>query len=351
MTNYEVIKTPHDLRRAIDTLSNQSALGLDTETTDLDPYTSRLRLIQLAAPDKVFIIDLDAFRNGSLSESETLAPLRRLLEAPRPIKIAHNAKFDAKFIKHNLSIDLGGLFDTLLASQLVGAGDIEERHGLESVATRYLNESVDKTERLSNWDFELSESQLAYAARDAAVLLPLREKLIDRLRAESLVKVFATREQSQLFTGLPELVVEGLNASDARSLLASVIPGRLDERIVDAFLAETRGNPLALLELPRGLTAAQLAVGFALPGASSLSGRIEESFVKRLEALPGETQSGLLVAAAEPLGDPALLVRAAERLGIKGSAFDPAEAAVCYAVIVNNSTSDGRFMSAAEYRP
>ena len=189
MTNYEVIKTPPDLRHAIDTLSNQSALGLDTETTDLDPYTSRLRLIQLAAPDKVFIIDLDAFRNGSLSESETLAPLRRLLEAPRPIKIAHNAKFDAKFIKHNLGIDLGGLFDTLLASQLVAAGDIEERHGLESVATRYLNESVDKTERLSNWDVELSESQLAYAARDAAVLLPLREKLIDRLRAESLVKV------------------------------------------------------------------------------------------------------------------------------------------------------------------
>jgi DNA polymerase I-like protein with 3'-5' exonuclease and polymerase domains len=189
MTNYEVIKTPHDLRRAIDTLSSQPALGLDTETTDLDPYTSRLRLIQLAAPDRVFIIDLDAFRNGNLSKGETLAPLRWLLEAPRPIKIAHNAKFDGKFIKHNLGVDLGGLFDTLLASQLVGAGDIEERHGLESVATRYLNESVDKTERLSNWDFELSESQLAYAARDAAVLLPLREKLIDRLKAESLVKV------------------------------------------------------------------------------------------------------------------------------------------------------------------
>ncbi|HSB27837.1 MAG TPA: DNA polymerase [Pyrinomonadaceae bacterium] len=189
MTNYEVIKTPSDLGRAIETLSNQPAVGLDTETTDLDPYTSRLRLIQLASADKVFIVDLDAFRNGDLSKSEALAPLRRLLEAPRPIKIAHNAKFDAKFIKHNLGVDLVGLFDTLLASQLVGAGDIEERHGLESAASRYLNESVDKTERLSNWDFELSESQLEYAARDAAVLLPLREKLIERLKAESLVKV------------------------------------------------------------------------------------------------------------------------------------------------------------------
>src|SRR5215510_7032122 len=188
MTNYEVIKTPHDLRRAIETLTNQPALGLDTETTDLDPYTSRLRLIQLAAPDKVFIIDLDAFRNGNLAKSETLAPLRRLLQAPRPIKIAHNAKFDAKFIKHNLGVDLGGLFDTLLASQLVGAGDIEERHGLETVASRYLNEAVDKSERLSNWNFELSEAQLEYDARDAAVLLPLREKLIERLKSESLVK-------------------------------------------------------------------------------------------------------------------------------------------------------------------
>ena len=106
---------------------------------------------------------------------------------PRPIKIAHNAKFDAKFIKHTLGADLGGIFDTLLASQLIGAGDIEERHGLEAVASRYLNEAVDKTERLSNWNLELSEAQLEYAARDAAVLLPLREKLIERLKADSLI--------------------------------------------------------------------------------------------------------------------------------------------------------------------
>ena len=189
MTNYEVIKTPQELARAIDILSSQPALGLDTETTDLDPFTSRLRLIQLAAPDKVFIVDLNAFGRDDLSEREELAPLRQLLAAPRPIKIAHNAKFDAKFIKHNLGVDLGGIFDTLLASQLVSAGDIEERHGLEAVAGRYLNETVDKTQRLSDWDFELSEAQLEYAARDAAVLLPLREKLIERLKAESLVKV------------------------------------------------------------------------------------------------------------------------------------------------------------------
>ncbi|HKG60325.1 MAG TPA: DNA polymerase [Pyrinomonadaceae bacterium] len=185
--NYDLIKNSDELRKAIETLSTQSVVGLDTETTNLDPHTSRLRLIQLATTERVYIVDFDHFANGDADEA--LAPLRRLLEAPRPIKIAHNAKFDAKFLKHNLGVDLGGLFDTLLASQLVGAGDIEERHGLETVASRYLNEAVDKSERLSNWNFELSEAQLEYAARDAAVLLPLREKLIDRLKSESLVKV------------------------------------------------------------------------------------------------------------------------------------------------------------------
>jgi DNA polymerase-1 len=185
--NYQIIKTSDELRKAIEILTTQPVVGLDTETTNLDPYTSRLRLIQLATTDRVYIVDFDHFANGNANEA--LAPLRRLLEAPRPIKIAHNAKFDAKFIKHNLGVDLGGLFDTLLASQLVSAGDIEERHGLETVASRYLNEAVDKSERLSNWNFELSEAQLEYAARDAAILLPLREKLIDRLKSESLVRV------------------------------------------------------------------------------------------------------------------------------------------------------------------
>lgn len=189
--NYKIIRTADELRRAAETLSKQSAIGLDTETTELDPYTGRLRLIQLAALDGVNIIDLDAFANGGngeLASKEALLPLKRLLEAARPIKIAHNAKFDAKFLKHNLGADLGGVFDSLLASQLISAGDIEERHGLETVASRYLNESVDKSERLSNWNFELSEAQLEYAARDAAILLPLRDKLIDRLKTEGLIK-------------------------------------------------------------------------------------------------------------------------------------------------------------------
>jgi DNA polymerase-1 len=186
-TAFQVIKTESALRQTVESLSRHQAIGLDTETTELDPYYGRLRLIQLATPSGVNVVDLDAFQNGDLKKADALASLRDLLAAPRPIKILHNAKFDAKFIKHTLGTDLGGIFDTLLASQLIGAGDIEERHGLEAVSSRYLNESVDKTERLSNWNFELSEAQLEYAARDAAVLLPLREKLIERLRSDSLI--------------------------------------------------------------------------------------------------------------------------------------------------------------------
>jgi DNA-binding CsgD family transcriptional regulator len=148
-----------------------------------------------------------------------------------------------------------------------------------------------------------------------------------RLRAERVVLLFGAREPSEEFAGLPGLVVRGLGDRAARDLLASVIPGRLDERVADQIVAETRGNPLALLELPHGLSAAQLAGGFGLPGAVSLQGSIEESFQRRLQTLPEDTQRLLLVAVAEPLGDPALLRRAAIVLGIVGPVLEPAERA------------------------
>jgi DNA polymerase I-like protein with 3'-5' exonuclease and polymerase domains len=186
-TQYQIITNAEAVRRAVGELSNKHAVGLDTETTELDPYIGRLRLIQLATADGVYLFDLNRFE-GDMKQSEALAPLRQLFASPRPIKIAHNAKFDAKFIKYNLGVDIVGLFDTLLASQLVSAGDIEERHGLAAITERYLNETVDKSERLSNWEFELSEAQLAYAARDAAVLLPLRDKLIEKIKSMDLVQ-------------------------------------------------------------------------------------------------------------------------------------------------------------------
>jgi DNA-binding CsgD family transcriptional regulator len=150
-----------------------------------------------------------------------------------------------------------------------------------------------------------------------------------RLLAERIAMVFAVREPNDVneLTGLPELVVGGLADGDARSLLASAMPGPLDERVRDQIIAETRGNPLALVELTRGLTPAELAGGFGLPDARPLASRVEETFVQRVRMLPRETQQLLLVAAAEPVGDVSLLWRAAERLGIRGDAGKPAEEA------------------------
>lgn len=144
-----------------------------------------------------------------------------------------------------------------------------------------------------------------------------------RLHVEAVALLFGARETGEEFRGVPHLDVGGLGTADARALLGSVVGFMLDERVRDRIVAETRGNPLALLELPRGLTATQLAGGFGLSGPHALPGRIEKSFVRQVDLLPRGTRSLLLVAAADPLGDPLLVWRAAERLGID----DPAEAA------------------------
>jgi DNA-binding CsgD family transcriptional regulator len=166
------------------------------------------------------------------------------------------------------------------------------------------------------WLDEASRQVLSFIAR--------------RLEAERIAMLFAVRQpstQSEL-EGLPELRVRGLADHDARELLALVVPGGLDEQVRDQIIAETRGNPLALLELPRGLTPAELAGGFGLPDARTLAGRIEERFVRRIVSLPPETQQVLFVAAAEPVGDVNLLLRATDELGIiGGEAIVPAETA------------------------
>ncbi len=167
----------------------------------------------------------------------------------------------------------------------------------------------------AQWLDRASAQALAFAAR--------------RLLAESVALVFVVREPSdeREMVGLPEMVVRGLGSDDARALLDAMIPGRLDERVRDRIVAETRGNPLALLELPRGLTAAELAGGFGRPDAQPLASRIELSFMRRLESLPAATRTLLLTAASEPVGDVTLLWRAAGELGIGRDAAAPAEAA------------------------
>jgi DNA-binding CsgD family transcriptional regulator len=145
-----------------------------------------------------------------------------------------------------------------------------------------------------------------------------------RLAAESVGLVFAARVPGDELAGLPELVVEGLQEADARALLEAALTGPLDAQVRDRMMAEARGNPLALLELPRGLPPAELAGGFALPNAIPLSGRIEASFQRRLDALPADTRVLVQLAAADPVGDPVLMWRAAKRLGIATEAATPA---------------------------
>jgi hypothetical protein len=166
----------------------------------------------------------------------------------------------------------------------------------------------------AQWLDRVSAQTLAFVAR--------------RLLAERVAVVFAVREPSEEheLDGLGEIVVRGLSDSDARELLDSVIVGPVDERVRDRIVAETRGNPLALLELPQGLTPAELAGGFGLPDARSLTSRIEDRFIQRLEPLSIETRRVLLTAAAEPLGDVNLLWRAVERLGIGADEVAKAEA-------------------------
>jgi DNA-binding CsgD family transcriptional regulator len=167
----------------------------------------------------------------------------------------------------------------------------------------------------AQWLDQASAQALAFVAR--------------RVDAEPVALMFGTRDvgpQDDL-AGLPDLVLGPLSRADAQAVLASAMPGRLDERVRDRITAESGGNPLALLELPRAVTTAGLAGGFGVAGEAPLAGRIEQSFCGRIASLPEMTQRLLLLAAADPTGDPVLLGRAAGRLGISSGAAAPAEAA------------------------
>ncbi|MFI7418660.1 AAA family ATPase [Nonomuraea sp. NPDC049684] len=173
----------------------------------------------------------------------------------------------------------------------------------------------------AQWLDQVSAQTLAFVAR--------------RLLAEPIGLVFSVRGQhlEPELRGLPQLDVGRLSDSDARALLDSVTPGRLDEQVRDRIVIEAQGNPLALLELPRGLAPAELAGGFGRPDARPLASQIEQGFLRRVGSLPAETQRLLLIAAAEPVGDVTLLTRAAELLGVEvAAAASPAEAAGLIAI-------------------
>lgn len=186
-----MITDAESLKEVCDEYKTEDVLGFDTETTALDPFEGEIRLVQFSNGKDTVVIDLKPFsKKGDLKTMPELAPLRELISAPRPIKIAHNAKFDAKWVSHHLGVELGGTFDTLLASQLIAAGDSDRRHNLAEVSRFFLGIEVDKTEQVSDWSAdELSHSQVEYAAKDAATMIPLREKIVEKLQADGLIKV------------------------------------------------------------------------------------------------------------------------------------------------------------------
>ncbi len=291
---YKLITTSDELQEAVTELSKYPHLGFDTETTALSPFEGRVRLVQLATPEGfTYIFDLDRFTGQDMRKVESLEPLRKLLSAQRPVKIAHNAKFDAKWIRHYLGAELGlefnswtcpqievernGLFDTLLASQIVSAGDTEDRHSLQLVVERYLNETMDKSAQLSDWSGELSELQLEYAARDAAVMLPLREKLVERIKADSLGRCAQLEFECVVPVAWVELAGVFLDAAcwreqiavvqKKRKILADDLQGMLAEGATQGLLfADARVD--INLDSHTQLSAALKRLGVPLPDST-----------------------------------------------------------------------------------
>ena len=213
--------------------------------------------------------------------------------------------------------------DALRVAFGLGSGEAPDRFLVGLAVLSLLSEVAQERPLLcvvddAQWLDRASAQTLAFAGR--------------RLLVERVVLVFATRDASEELQGVPQLRVQGLGERDARSLLVAALGVPLDAQVRDRIVAEARGNPLALLELPRESTAAELAGGFGASVALPLPGRIEQSFLRRLEGLPAETQRLLLVAATEPVGDPVLLWRAAARLGIAPEAAVPAAEADLLAI-------------------
>jgi DNA polymerase-1 len=178
--DYQLITDPDELSRIAAGLLQEEIVAVDTETTGLDPYTSRVRLLQLATPSSSYIIDCFACEN--------LSCLKTVFTSVKPVKIFHNAKFDIKMLKVHFNFDFENIFDTMLASQIISAG-IHDSHNLKEVVKRYLDTELDKSEGRSDWSGELTSSQLKYAIKDVLILLPLREKLRQLLIENKLVKV------------------------------------------------------------------------------------------------------------------------------------------------------------------
>jgi DNA polymerase-1 len=215
---FQLVSDAESLKRACDELKDAKFLGFDVETTELDPYRGELRLVQLSDGKKTKVVDVRAFGpvgSKQLTEGSNLAPLRDLLASSKQTKIAHNAKFDCKWVRHHLGVEVGGVYDTYLASVLVSAGEGERRHGLADVAQFFLGRTLDKTEQVSDWGAaELSHSQVEYAARDAAIMPEVRDKIDERIVSDGLAK--ALKLENECVMPIAEMELNGFYLDQER---------------------------------------------------------------------------------------------------------------------------------------
>jgi len=263
-TTYRLITDAKDLSAVAETLKDAEAIGTDTETTALSPRDGEVRLLQLAMPGETFVIDL--FKVPDLS------PLKEVLESG-PVKVLHNAKFDYAFLYALHGISLSPLFDTMLAAQLLDGGAQGASYSLGAVAERYLQEAPDKSEQRSDWSGELSRRQIEYAARDAEVLLPLRERLSAALELEDLGLV--SRIEFAAVSSLAEMELAGIKLDVSKwKELEIAVRERRDRAALalDSHFPEPDGmlpleglGPRLNLNSPRQITDAFKSLGIDLP--------------------------------------------------------------------------------------
>jgi DNA polymerase-1 len=263
-STYRLVTDAEDLASVAKTLKSAEIVGADIETTALNPRDGKMRLLQLSTPEETFVVDV--------FEVQDISPLRSVLE-DGPVKTLHHAKFDHAFLWAEHGISLSPIFDTMLAAQLLDGGEYGPSYALEAVAERYLDETVDKTARGEDWSGELSREQLEYAARDAAILLPLHERLKEALEAEELEPV--SKIEFGAVAAISEMELAGIKLDVSRwRELEKTVRERRDAKALEleAQFPAPEGvlpleglGPQLNLNSPQQITDAFRSLGIELP--------------------------------------------------------------------------------------
>lgn len=274
---FQLVRDGDGLKKACDELKGAAYLGFDVETTELDPYRGELRLVQLSDGKNTKVIDVRAFGSGdALKQNPALSPLRDLLASNKQIKIAHNAKFDTKWVRHHLGVEVGGVYDTYLASILIAAGEGDRRHGLADVVQFFLQRTLDKSEQVSDWSAnELTNAQVEYAARDAAIMPEVRAKLDERIASDDLAR--ALKLENECVMPIAEMELNGFYLDETRwreqldkvSLVQQKTAGELQNMLAAGVAqASLFGAPQINLDSVDQVTNALVNLGVPVPNST-----------------------------------------------------------------------------------